>query len=150
MPTTKNTIQAFLVSDIATAVTAISLTGAVYAGQRRRVNFAPFEARVRAGSRDLVPGVITGTLRRHRFEIELTSFGHDASEEETLTDQIGEAADELVDRYDGQGGGLVILSAGTSEKIERVSCRRQGEIKMELSGRNKTVTVDLDLDVWEA
>jgi len=150
MPTTKNSIQTFLVADIAASVTAISLVGAVYAGQRRRINYAPFEARVRAESRDLVPGIVTGKLRRHRFEIDITSFGHDASEEELLTDQIGEAADELVDRYDGQGGGLVTISAGVAEKIERASCRRQGEIKMDLSGRNKTVTVQLELDIWEA
>jgi len=146
----RETIGAFLESDLTNLTTATIASTDVYRGQQVRNKERPLELRVAHVRRENL-GSKTGKPRRHSFEIEVTSIVKDRNEEETQAALVSDVADEIVDRYDGAQGGLATLRAGlTALRLERSRCRRRRPAVVDRRNDVKRgVFVDLDLDVWE-
>lgn len=147
--TFRDDLKTFLVSDIATQLSAFATPSAptVYSGQLDRINFSDFDVRVRYVSRNRLQRE-TG-LTRHLVEVQIMIFGHDEDEEDNLAAVVESAVETLVGAYDG---GRSTFAAGlTSYQIERVRAFRFDPLQMDQRRRRRRLAVvRLQVDEWEA
>lgn len=150
MTAARELIGAFLLADIPTRSTTLAAESnkSVYRGQEPQNATAKIDVRISHRRRDNL-GSKTGTPRRHRFEIAVTSRRHDKEQEEVQAALVGDIADELVEAYNGAQGGLTIFRAGlTTLRFERSTASRR-QVRVEKNKQERAAFVDLELLIWE-
>jgi|SaaInlV_165m_DNA_1040744.scaffolds.fasta_scaffold22499_5 hypothetical protein len=142
---TRDDLKSFLVTDIPTRITTTPIVA--YEGQIERVNSDDFEARVQYLYREKIRNA-SGYLRHHLM-IHLLSNGWDKSEEDTLTDTVEDAADEMVDDYNGK---VSVFRAGLAGKqIARAKARRETPLQTQAKRKNRREAfVKIEVDEFEA
>ena len=144
---TRDDIKAFLASDIPGRLASLLTLPASdsYVGQMERLNPADFEVRTTYEARTRI--IRTAGLTRHSVSVEVLSIGWDESEEDGLADSVEDAAEALVDAYDGR---VDIFAAGlTNVLVERARCWRTTPMTLERR-RRRALTLSFELDEMEA
>jgi hypothetical protein len=102
--TTQSELEAFLLADV---VTALGSTWKAYVGNEERINPNTRDVQIHHERRE--PVRRDGRWLRHHMTLYLRVTGWDDGAEETLSSIATDAADALVDRYDGQ---LAVFATG--------------------------------------
>ncbi len=143
---TRDDIQSWLVSDLPARIKAAAENPGAYRGQVERINPDDFDLRVQYGTREKLRRRSGQT--RHRLTIHVMSRGWDLSAEVELADKVDQAAELIVDGYDGKKS--TVQAGLTAVQVERVRCFRVGEMDVPEGRKPKRgIEITFELDEFE-
>lgn len=145
--TVADDIAAFVISDLASIVSAVDLSGArqVYRGKERANLAKNWTARI-VYERDVDLARDQGKVR-HLFTIFIRRHGLEKMKEDTKSDLAQDVAKEIENGYDGA---ISRFDTGVATAlVARVRCFRQTGVDIVVRGATRRQELRLEVDTWE-